>query len=1023
MAMPGLDTTLLEQHNATYNYGTEILRLRSKQPAGIQAKAPVWTPYRNFLSEALDYVTKGEDNECIKDGTVSSCIIDNDCGTRTYMDSEILIFQVAAGLKFRQRNFARKREKIWAAFKRTQDTGASLVVILGRNFPSWTIHLPAGANYVVLDHFRVTHLWQEKDDIGNNVYMVRLQKHDLSSEAWWTPNMPEPPARRVTLRPQGVPLMGGMHCPQCGYSSPRIYADNWMCLTATCEFFWTPTSASVVGGSSLSQNFIENVQPHPYDFDEEFLRYRANFDEGSDPAYALVPALLPYLQRLNGPQASQMRMFYRGLICHQCSNIVPKILWHHWQCKECGWKYDTGNTRIDLSTLVSRHFVSFSGHPPFNPECQEEWFGKRRPTQRRPTYQIDKWEDLAAGCRLIVVSPTNNFNVQKDGPDAIYFQTLEEANVGELGFHRVKDSVTPTIDSHFHETYGADYGFSTDHPSKPLQTAPDSIRMAKGFIDRLARWELKSKYSDSNSVQALAYMEGMNIDWHVDGENELGSTVSTLSLGGDATFHLRMRRTHFEHRGIDIEHGAKHWRSIERVRNRMRGGENLYVDPHQVVPATRRSHRPEMKIPLIHGSMVIMQGESFSQFYEHKVETKGPLRFGVTTRMVNEVFRGVCMLKSKRPNGQLFTEELDDYEPHGSSSEKARLPMRPRRPTMSLAGRKRGLPDLYMSEDDPSVSAAATDTDTRPSPSVASSDRGAPKRQRRDPTELRDSVSRAGTDDIPRRPLPTVANARRRKGTPGNAEGAYWTDHRYDRLLHYRDVMKLGFAEIAKMDLFHGQTDGALRTAAHRAREILRKDGHDIPHPTQTRAYAKHYTDLPSDQSTPHDGSPISIPGRRGEREMTPGTFGDIWTVTEEDELWRLRHLEKPPTYPQIAQMWGNRRTHKAYREKFNAMKRQREKREARRIEIEAEKAAERERRMALLEAQAPRPGEFVDVGGPMVLENAVQQPERIIQTRRGSKMAQVGSQARDAPVLPSVEVVNQSQGERGSKTRSGRSK
>ena len=86
--------------------------------------------------------------------------------------------------------------------------------------------------------------------------------------------------------------------------------------------------------------------------------------------------------------------------------------------------------------------------------------------------------------------------------------------------------------------------------------------MAKEFIDRLGRWELNSKYSGSNSVQALAYMEDMSIDWHVDWENELGSTITTLSLGGDATFHLRMRPKHYEETGIDAIYGAKHYKAI-----------------------------------------------------------------------------------------------------------------------------------------------------------------------------------------------------------------------------------------------------------------------------------------------------------------------------------------------------------------------------------------------------------------------------------------------------------------------------
>lgn len=275
---------------------------------------------------------------------------------------------------------------------------------------------------------------------------------------------------------------------------------------------------------------------------------------------------------------------------------------------------------------------------------------------------------------MIVLAPTNNFNVQKNGPGAIYCRMLDEANICELALHRVKHIVPPVIDNHFHETYGAQYSFNADHPSKPLETSPGSIQMAKESIDRLGRWELKSKYSGSDSVQALAYMEGMNIDWHVDGENELDSTVSTLSLGGDATCHLRMRPKHYEEKGIDAIHGAKHYKAIQRIRDRMHDGEDLDVDLERVVPASyRRTRWPQLKIPLIHGSMIIMQGDCFSECYEHKVVPKGPLRFAVTTRLIDEVFRGVCILKSKRPNGQFFTEEMDDHEPYAEYSERSRL--------------------------------------------------------------------------------------------------------------------------------------------------------------------------------------------------------------------------------------------------------------------------------------------------------------------------------------------------------------
>ena len=282
----------------------------------------------------------------------------------------------------------------------------------------------------------------------------------------------------------------------------------------------------------------------------------------------------------------------------------------------------------------------------------------------------------------------------------------------------------------------------------------------------------------------------------------------------------------------------------------MRDGEDLDVDLEHVVPANyRRTRRPELKIPLIHGSVVIMQGDCFSEYYEHKVEPKGPLRFAITTRLIDETFRGVCMLKPKRPNGPLFTGELDGYEPSAKYSERSRLASL-MGPAMQIAGRKRPLPDWYdKSEREQRTSVMASDTDSGPTLSEASS-----RLYRRTPSSIRPtadysredqgSVSAASTPRQTPRPLPSVTSAWRR--TPGrNVEGVYWTDERYDRLLYHRDELKMGFDEISRIDLFQGQTGGALRTAATRARNMLRKQGHDIPKPSH------HIITPQSGQSTP----------------------------------------------------------------------------------------------------------------------------------------------------------------------------
>ena len=567
--------------------------------------------------------------------------------------------------------------------------------------------------------------------------------------------------------------------------------------------------------------------------------------------------------------------------------------------------------------------------------------------------------------------------------------------MGKMNLHRVKDSVNPILDDHFHETYGADYGFNADQPSKALETGPGSIRMAQKFLDRLGREELKSKYCGSNSVQALAYMDGMNLDWHVDGETELGGTISTLSLGGDATFHVRMRKYHFESKGPGIVRGSRHYEAIMNMRNRMRDGQDVDVEQFQDLQVARnRTHRPEMKIPLIHGSVVIMQGECFSEYFEHKVENRGPLRFAVTTRMIDDVLHGICILKSKRPNGQLFTAELDDYEPcNTSSSNRTKLPSRSQPMSTQVAGRKRRLPDWYIDETTSmaasKTSASVTNTETirikggwnkgkamqrkSPCPKPTVEPRTEPMVRS---MSMEQSVINLEGGSEPEQHIhkPSTLPTDRRVGI-------FWAPETYEKLLHLREDLKMSVEDVMKTELFRGHTHEAIRQAVHRGRNRLKQYGDWASVPRDLRASAT--PSIAQSVSVVGDGSPDRPLEVRG---MTPGSGGlERWTKEEEDQLWALRQQKRPLEYKEIARLFGHQRSAKACREKYNLLnKREREKTAVGgAVSATPERAAKRQKRMAL-----PLGPIFEDLGGPMVPENAVAFDHVGRVTRRASLIA-----------------------------------
>ena len=247
-----------------------------------------------------------------------------------------------------------------------------------------------------------------------------------------------------------------------------------------------------------------------------------------------------------------------------------------------------------------------------------------------------------------------------------------DANQGDRGLGLTRSNRYPKLDDYFHKTFGVEYGLSAGKRrrsiarAKPLDTNPhvaDASALLAEVVDR----EVGAggfAYDKPNSLQVHAYMEGMNLPWHVDSQGDLGNTIATLCLGGDAVLHIRD------------------------------GGED--VDEELRLSAQTR-------VPLIHGSIVLTYG-AFDSNFEHKIECSGPLRFAVTSRYVNQAYRANMILNSQevdcRYNGQLFIEssdeesEAEDVAPPPQSTRGGRVAPKPiTRPAPNKRRRSREMSD------------------------------------------------------------------------------------------------------------------------------------------------------------------------------------------------------------------------------------------------------------------------------------------------------------------------------------------
>ena len=933
--------------------------------AAIQLQPPLWTPHRNYLSEALDYIRSSHSNECIDNGVVISAVVRAQRGpevvsegytypgsvsdqidgiegggswvrrtTREYLDRDVCIFAVAGKLKgvrggvvdgYRgkgdkkvEKVEKRHKEEVVKAWKRTEERGVAFVLVVERGFGGLGLGVRGGGvldsrqRWVVLGHFLASDVWAERigGSEGEVVWMVKVQKVEMGVGSWWWTGMERAMGKEVIWEERnGFDAWGRRTCERCGIRWPRVFAEGWRCLNEKCNAHWSRKEGTREPG----------LQMDKWEWNKEFLKPAARVvNKEMRPSYALVPDLKGMLER-SGASVASSRSWYRAMVCPGCKSIVAKVYWKAWICLEelCRdrLKYVFEPGRIPLETIVPRVFVSYEGHPPLNPQWSLEGFGDRVRTHRN-NYTVDRWEDLHAGYQLIVLSPTAGFNNQPNGPDWLYERVLQEVNKGTVQLQRWKNESTNELDSQYHWNAGVQYGFSQVHAAERLGGASAGITAAKQLLDECAEHELHGNWTGHNNIQVLAYLEGMKMPWGVDGDHELGATATTLNLGGDAIFRLRLRKEHYENDSTSAEDGevVKGSKSQQAAATKAPYRRGQAVRPEGLFESSyeaRNARRPEITVPLIHGSIVIRHGQHFSQYYEHSTEPQGPLHVAITARSIDSTITAE-MIKHKHPHvpkrmhGQLYTSDISFTLLNSTT---------PTTPGFSLPLLSPTKPSSKRRRRSSSTSTTSTSTSTSPSPH-----RRLKHRRPGHPTKSHNTPAPA-----------TSTSSRSTSPYSSSASDQRWTLDRLSRLIYLRDHLQLGYKEIIAREGWVWWKEGALRTAAERERKKLRKAGVEIREPS-------HVVARPSGRSS---ASPASRAGSEGvvggQREnIMAGVEGAQWTQEELEELIRLRDEVSPKRgYKDVAVLMGGRRTPKALREMYGLEKRRREGREVSRPRVD----------------------------------------------------------------------------------------
>ncbi|EMC93794.1 hypothetical protein BAUCODRAFT_36249 [Baudoinia panamericana UAMH 10762] len=221
----------------------------------------------------------------------------------------------------------------------------------------------------------------------------------------------------------------------------------------------------------------------------------------------------------------------------------------------------------------------------------------------------------------------------------------------------------------FSMNFGMPYKFVATGASRSFSDAPWPVKAARSRLNWAAR-ELLSGEADFNEELIFAYMEGQKIEYHDEGEEGLGPRIATLSLGGKAKMHMRMKAKHFYGvsktgvltaekpvlGSVQYEARLKHWEELQLLDDKQTYQRRLKEVPKELGLSHTRNgqHKDLVTVTLSHGDIILMDGYDIQKYLEHKVVPEGYLRFALTCRNVLTHH----LKEHERPS---YVVEPDDY--------------------------------------------------------------------------------------------------------------------------------------------------------------------------------------------------------------------------------------------------------------------------------------------------------------------------------------------------------------------------
>ncbi|KAG7108578.1 hypothetical protein HYQ44_012454 [Verticillium longisporum] len=620
------------------------------QSASPLGKPVVWSENRQALCDSLWYFKQHQAGSYPIDGVLRGFLLDGESTIRDIVTSDVIISTLGGG---RQKDSTTKmsvrvnetRNCIVNQCKEAFKRGVPVAVIIGRKCTLTPVRVLY--NYNVLDWFTITDLWIEKDG-QNDIFFwkIRLERTDRTTPSWCQPD----DALTQTVEPRPFPH-GKLDCVHCGVLSMYSFAQGWACLNGNCEQHFTLAdgtsltdlsyaghSATIIAwcseckhasktifvegwtcynrGCSKAFEFPAEVDMGALTYSEAFLSERTTFPTPPD---SLVPPMPNPSDGCGTEKAARI-----SIVCPRCRGCSRRVYWNRWSCdnKECNYILPAAPRPLSIEdiraettkrksllqvkkndSLVQRDLM-ICGHK------VEQYF-------------LPDMEAKGQCCGTVLIfRATDAINNTRNGPNHLWMDIQEAAARGD-DFKRnaVKCPGTSSeiLTRNFQRNWGAPYKFVVAVKSTSFKEAPPYVMQALKRMQWAGRQSVQAsndgfeqghalkpasmdtKFVDFNELLTIGYMEDDAISYHDDGEDTLGPTVATLSLGSSA---------------------------------RMLFAEKTKYNP-KTKKGTRSTARNQvLAFPVHHGDMVVMHGAQVHQQYDHKVEPSGKRRFALTCRNI-----------------------------------------------------------------------------------------------------------------------------------------------------------------------------------------------------------------------------------------------------------------------------------------------------------------------------------------------------------------------------------------------------